>query len=78
MILTAAFAIELGGLLFIFTGVEAVIVVSCVLLVIGLVGVWMRDRRRQARLVREGGQHEFGTRAGTGRLIHDPATSEQA
>jgi hypothetical protein len=76
MILTASFAIVIGGLLFIFTGVEVIIVVSCVLLAIGLGGVWIGDRRRQAALVGEGSPHGFGTGAGVRALIDDPVARE--
>ena len=49
MILTAAVAIVLGGLLVGFTDISTAgaIVIAVVILVIGLLGVWMLDRRRQ-------------------------------
>ena len=64
-------------MLFVYTGVEGVMLVAGVFLAIGLVGVWMDDRRRQPALVAEGGLRGFGTRVGVHRLIHDPAAREQ-
>ncbi len=47
MVIGGSIAILLGATLFIFTGVEGVLLVAGVFLAIGLVGVWMGDRRRQ-------------------------------
>ena len=49
MVLTGAFAILLGALLLGLTDIStaAAIVIAVVILAIGLVGVWMLDRRRQ-------------------------------
>ena len=49
MILTGSFAILLGALLFGLTDMSAggVILIAVVILAIGLVGVWMLDRRRK-------------------------------
>jgi hypothetical protein len=67
MILGGSFAIMLGAMLFVYTGVEGVMFVAAVFLAIGLVGAWMDDRRRQPALVAEGSLHGFGTRAGVDR-----------
>ena len=49
MILTGSFAILLGALLLGLTDISTggVIIIAVVILAIGLVGVWMLDRRRQ-------------------------------
>jgi len=50
MILTGSFAILLGALLFGLTDISTggVILIAVIILAIGLVGVWMLDRRRAA------------------------------
>ena len=72
MILGGSVAILLGATLFVYTGVEGVILVAGVFLAIGLAGAWMGDRRRQPASVAEGRLHGFGTRAGARRLTHIP------
>jgi len=49
MILTASFAILIGAILVGLTDISTgtVLVIVVVLLLVGLVGVWMLDRRRQ-------------------------------
>ena len=67
MILTGSFATLLGSMLYCLMGAEGVILVAGVLLAIGLVGVWMVDRRCQAA--------QAGSRAA---LLREPGLSVES
>jgi hypothetical protein len=61
MILSGAFAMLIGSILFGLTGIGGVILVAGVFLVTGLAGMWLVDRRGQAA--------EVGSRA---MLLREP------